>query len=266
LFGYKIVTTVHNEFDRSVWVMGLASRIVAVSQAGAAAMIRRGFRKKTVRVVINGTIGSARLPREFSPAATLRPALISVCGMHPRKGVADIINAFAIIAAAVPKAHLYLVGEGPTQIEYEVLAKSLNLWERIHFLGYLDDPRQYLVASDVFVLASHADPGPLAIAEARNAGCAVVATNVDGIPEMLDFGEAGILVEPRRPDQIAAAVLSLLQDPDKLAEYSERARVNVDRFSIARVCRDMDQIYTELLRSSDASRSARLKPGGLTQP
>ncbi len=246
LLGYRVVTTVHNEFDRSVWLMGLASRIVTVSKAGREAMIRRGFGKRKVRVVLNGTLGSPRLPAAFEVAVLDHPAIITVCGLHHRKGIPDLINAFKTVAATVPAAHLYLLGEGPSRQEYETLTASLGLSESVHFLGYCADPRAYLFAADIFVLASHADPGPLAIAEARNAGCAIVATNVDGIPEMLDHGAAGILVPPKRPDVLAQTLLDLLQQPGRLADYAERAKINVERFTVQRVCQETDAVYAEI--------------------
>jgi len=250
LLGYKTVTTVHNEFDKSVWLMGLASRIVTVSKAGSAMMMRRGFSKSKVRIVLNGTIGSPRLPENFAPADLAHPAIMTVCGLHHRKGVADLLHAFNIVVQKFPAAHLYILGEGPGQAEYEALSQSLGLNASVHFLGYRDDPREYLFAADIFVLASHADPGPLVIAEARNAGCAIVATEVDGIPEMLDLGQAGILVPPKRPDRIAQAIEGLLGDPAALKKYAELARQNVERFSIERVCREMEGIYGELLPGS----------------
>jgi glycosyltransferase involved in cell wall biosynthesis len=247
LLGYKTVTTVHNEFDRSVWLMGLASRIVTVSKAGSSMMMRRGFRKSKVRIVLNGAIGSPRLPETFAPAEIAHPAIVTVCGMHHRKGVRDLLHAFNIVHGKFPAARLYILGEGPSQPEYEALAVSLGLNGSVQFLGYRDDPREYLYAADVFVLASHADPGPLVIAEARNAGCAIVATDVDGIPEMLDRGLAGILVPPKRPDMIARAIEGLLEDRAELEKYGALARKNVERFSIDRVCREMDEIYAELV-------------------
>ena len=247
LFGYKTVTTVHNEFDRSVWLMGFASRIVTVSKAGSSAMMRRGFSEKKVRIVLNGAIGSPRLPEEFIPADVEHPAIVTVCGLHHRKGVSDLINAFGILKQKFRTANLYILGEGPSQAEYESLAETLRIGESVHFLGYRDDPREYLYAADIFVLASHADPGPLVIAEARNAGCAIVATEVDGIPEMLDRGNAGILIPPKRPDMIAHAIGELLEDRCKLEKYAALAKQNVNRFSIDRVCHEMDEIYAELL-------------------
>lgn len=247
IFGYKTVTTVHNEFDRSVHLMGLATRIVTVSRAGSQAMIKRGFNMKKVRTVLNGTVGSPRLSPKFEVANLKRPAIITVCGMHHRKGVSDLLNAFSIVHSRFSSANLYLVGSGPSLTEYKTLSEQLGISMRTHFLGHQDDPREYLSAADIFVLASHADPGPLVIAEARNAGCAIVATNVDGIPEMLNSGAAGIMVPPKRPDLIAQAINNLLSDPAELEKYTRMARQNADHFTVGRVCRDMDEIYAELV-------------------
>jgi glycosyltransferase involved in cell wall biosynthesis len=192
-------------------------------------------------------VGSPRLGAVFTAAALSHPSVLTVCGMHPRKGVADLLQAFVLVVKEFPSARLYLAGEGPMLEEYKQLAATLGLGERAVFLGYCDDPRQYLAAADIFVLASHADPGPLVIAEARNAGCAIVASNVDGIPAMLDAGGAGMLVPPRAPERLAEAINSLLADPELLNEYKVRAATGKERFTVERVCRDMETIYAELL-------------------
>jgi glycosyltransferase involved in cell wall biosynthesis len=66
--------------------------------------------------------------------------------------------------------------------------------------------------------ASHADPGPLILAEAREAGCAIIATSVDGVPEMLDGGKARILVPPKRTDLLANAIIRVLTDATLLLD------------------------------------------------
>jgi glycosyltransferase involved in cell wall biosynthesis len=246
MLGYKTVTTVHNEFDRSAWLMGLATRVVTVSYAYAERLRNKGTARKRVRTVLNGSVGSPRLPAKFSPAQLEHPAILTVCGMHHRKGVPDLLRGFQIVHQEFPAARLYLTGEGPSLVEYQALAKELGIAEATSFLGFHHDPREYLYAADIFVLASHAEPGPLAIAEARGAGCAIVATNVDGIPEMLDHGAAGILVPPHQPESIAKALLQLLSEPETLAGYAAVAKQNTDRFTINRVCREMDDIYQEI--------------------
>lgn len=247
LFGYKIVTTLHNEFDRSAWLMGRAARVVTVGRNGFDVMRKALVPAHKIRVVQNGSVGSPRLPKTFTIAQMQHPAILTVCGMHPRKGIADLLNAFALVRNNNPDAHLYLAGEGPTLNEYKALAVTLGIEAHTHFLGFCDDPRQYLFAADIFVLASHADPGPLVIAEARNAGLSIIATNVDGIPGMLDDGDAGILIPPKQPEMIAEAIQKLLIDPLLLQSYRALAKRNSEQFVIERVCRDMEKIYTELI-------------------
>ncbi len=247
LFRYKLVTTLHNQFDRSAWLMGLAARVVTVSQTGYDAMRRQYVPKGRIRIVQNGSVGSARLPPFFSPAALAHPAILTVCGMHPRKGIDDLLYAFALLRGTNPDAHLYLAGEGPMLQAYQELAARFGLDTQITFLGFCEDPRQYLFAADIFVLASHADPGPLVIAEARNAGLPIIASNVDGIPAMLDHGEAGILVPPHQPEALAAALRRLLDDPVLLRDYAARAKQGAERFTVERVCGDMEKVYAELL-------------------
>ena len=167
---------------------------------------------------------------------------------HHRKGVADISHAFKLVLEDHPKTYLYLVGDGPSRAEYQALAAVVfELGGRAIFVGHLIDPRPYMSAADIFVLASHFDPGPLVVAEARHAGCAIVATEVDGIPEMLDDGLSGLLVPPRQPEIMARALKQLLSDPLEIERYAAHAKRNVEQFTVERVCRDMERVYAEIL-------------------
>ena len=246
LFGLKTVTTVHNEFDKTVWIMGLADRVISVSKAGAEAMRERGVPAERSRIILNGPVNSARLPATFSPKALEHPAIVSICGLHDRKGVSDLVTAFAMVRKHHPSARLHILGEGPQKDKYVALAEALGVSEGVDFAGFQSDPRAYLYAADIFVLASHADPGPLVIAEARRAGLGIVATAVDGIPEMLDFGTAGVLVPPKSPEALSQAILEFIEDVSKLSEFGARAAENTERFTIERVCRDLDGVYAEL--------------------
>ncbi len=246
LLRIPLVTTVHNEFDRSAILMGLGDRVIAVSRSVKTSMIRRGISEKRMRVVLNGTIGSARFSMpEPKPAILHHPAILYVGGLHPRKGISDLVSGFGLIAQEHPGAHLYLVGEGPNRKEYEALAISLNLAGQVHFVGPLSDPRPYMKAADIFVLASHSDPAPLVLSEAREAGCAIIATDVDGIPQLLDNGAAGLLVPPGQPEAIAAALDTFLRSPSKLVEQQNRSRSNLETFTVRRVAEETINIYQE---------------------
>lgn len=247
MLGFKLVTTVHNDFQRSAILMGLGQRVIGVSEAVSQAMIKRGISPKKMRTVLNGTLGSPRFPPPLpAPLDLQRPAILFIGGLHPRKGVDDLIKAFGIVAGQCPQAHLYLIGSGPFQEAYERLAEAKGKGG-ITFCGHQDDPRPYLLGGDIFVLASHAEPAGLVLSEAREAGCAVVATDVGGIPEMLDQGRAGILVPPSRPDLLAAALLPLLQNPGRLAQARANSQINIANLALSRVAGQTEQVYRELL-------------------
>jgi glycosyltransferase involved in cell wall biosynthesis len=247
-FGYAVVSTVHNEFQRSAVLMGCADRVIAVSKAVAQSMARRGIPQNKLRVVNNGTLGSPRTRqlKEYQPMPLHRPAIVTVAGMYRRKGIAELIEAFAQIAADFPEAHLYLVGNGPDREMFEAQAQSTAVSDRIHFEGFQPEPQRYLLATDIFVLASHRDPSPLVIPEAREAGCAIIASDVDGIPEALSGGQAGLLVPPSNSQSLAVALRQLLSDPSLLHKGKNQAKNNLDCLSVSRVNEETLAVYREL--------------------
>ncbi|PSB24803.1 glycosyltransferase family 4 protein [Stenomitos frigidus] len=245
---YRLVSTVHNEFQRSAILMGLADRVLAVSQSVADSMAQRGIPQAKLRVVCNGTLGSPRERLSELPPVTLQhPSIATLAGMYHRKGIADLITAFERLGAEFPDAHLYLIGNGPDRAEFEAQAHATAVANRIHFEGYQAEPQRYLHATDIFVLASRQEPFGLVLSEARGAGCAIVASNVDGIPEALDGGKAGILVATAKPTALADAIAPLLRDSELLKEWKARSRRNLDWLKVARVHAETVAVYSELL-------------------
>jgi glycosyltransferase involved in cell wall biosynthesis len=250
-FHYAIVSTVHNEFQYRAIFTGLADRVIAVSQAVAQSMMRRGIPEQKVRVVVNGTLGSPRKRpiQSYPPKSLHQPAILTVAGMQQRKGIADLIVAFKMITAEFPQAHLYLVGDGPDRALFEAQVQQEGIASRVNFEGFQAEPQRYLLSAQIFVLASHKDPSPLVIPEAREAGCAIVATQVDGIPEALDRGEAGVLVPPKDSAALAEALRQLLKDPERLNQYKQRSQKNLEWLSVDRVVQQTLKVYDELYPS-----------------
>jgi glycosyltransferase involved in cell wall biosynthesis len=246
---YKIVSTVHNEFQRSSILMGLADCVIAVSDAVATSMKQRGISAKKIHVVRNGTLGSPRTRpiNQYEPIQIHRPSITTVAGMYQRKGIHELIQAFIQIAHQFPSAHLYLVGDGPDRTTFEEEANQSPFADRIHFEKFQPEPQRYLRSTDIFVLASHKDPSPLVIPEAREAGCAIIASHVDGIPEALDHGQAGYLVPPQSINKLAQALTELLNDEQKLNAQKKQAQMNLDYLNVSRVHNETMAVYQKAL-------------------
>lgn len=249
LLNIPLVTTVHNEFQKSAILMGLGARVIAVSAAVGSSMQKRGVSQSRIRVILNGTIGAARLEnKDRSPASLRSPAVVFVGGLHPRKGLSDLFSAFDAVHQDTRSAHLYIVGDGPHRHEYMAQVSSMRCAEAVTFMGAQDNPFPFLLGADVFVLPSRADPAPLVLSEAREAGCAIVASDVDGIPEMLEGGKAGILVPTGNPERLAEVLRSLLGDRKAILEWKNKSQINLDYLTIERVARETLGVYEEAYR------------------
>jgi glycosyltransferase involved in cell wall biosynthesis len=252
-----LVGHLHNVHDSESRIMKIADRVIAVSQSVKRTMSKDIIPVSKFRVALNGPLGSPRTTAItlLKPRPLQRPAITTVAGMNHRKGIAELLQAFELIADEFPKAHLYLVGDGPEKALFEGQAANLSSVDRIHFEGCQSDPQGYMLASDIFVLASRRESFALVLMEARQAGCAIVATDVDGIPEALEQGEAGILVPPEDPPALAAAFRELLNDDALRHSWQLKSRKGCEFFSCSRMTADVQEIYRELVPSRLSSSS-----------
>jgi glycosyltransferase involved in cell wall biosynthesis len=257
LTGVPLVTTVHNSFDRHSILMRLGRCVVAVSEAERQSLLARGFSARKLQVVINGPNGSPReedLPGDAGLDRLQAPSITTICGLHARKGVRDVIQAFATVADTHPRWTLNIVGDGPDRKALESQARDLGIGDRVNFMGSITYPRRVLERSAIFVLASYAEPCSLAVAEARAMGCAIVATAVGGTPELLDHGRAGRLVAAGRPDQIAKELDAFMRDEDRLLEWRARAKIGSDYLFVDRLFRDYDRVYRKTVAEKGVGR------------
>jgi glycosyltransferase involved in cell wall biosynthesis len=148
--------------------------------------------------------------------------------LAPTKGLRYLIEAFAKVKETVQWAHLVLLGDGPCRDELKQQASKTSCCDSIHFLGHKDNIEQLYGAMDVFVLSSVAEGMPRAILEAMAAGVPCIATEVGGIPEIIDGSDVGLLVPPRDEDALAEAMITLASKPEqKRNALVERAKERV---------------------------------------
>jgi glycosyltransferase involved in cell wall biosynthesis len=259
----RVITHVHNSWQRHATFMGAGHRVIAVSEAVRQEMVQRGVPAERISTVLNGTLGSKRdealkysrkeMPQEgdvgsVRPVMLKHPALLTVAGMYHRKGIGDLLEATALLRKNVEGVTVYLAGEGPDRSEFEARARERGLGECVVFLGYRPDARDLMRQADVFVLASREDPNPLVIAEARAAGVPIVATAVGGIPESLEGGRAGLLVPPREPRALSEALARVLLDEALRERLSRAASENLEWLDVRRMADDTLAVYRRALR------------------
>jgi glycosyltransferase involved in cell wall biosynthesis len=158
-----------------------------------------------------------------------------------------LIRAFAQIKRMEPDAHLLLVGGGPLHAELGALAADLGLADSVHFAGYQQDVIRHLSAMDYFVLTSRSEGTPQAVLEALVAGLPVAASNVGGLPEVIEHGRTGLLFPSDDAAACAATIERLMCDDQLVRTLTEAARqATAARYDVSRMAREYHQHYLEL--------------------
>jgi glycosyltransferase involved in cell wall biosynthesis len=163
----------------------------------------------------------------------------------------DVLVAFKRLRDAGVDACLCMVGDGPDRAQLERRAHELGIVRDTLFPGYQEDVAPFYAAFDALVLPSSNEGTPVSAIEALAAGRPVVATRVGGVPDVVQEGEDGFLVEPGATDDLADRLARLARDP-ALRERMGRAGRDrmLPRYAVERLVDDVDRLYAELLRNS----------------
>jgi glycosyltransferase involved in cell wall biosynthesis len=176
------------------------------------------------------------------------PVVIVVANLIAYKGHEHFLRAWVEVCRVLPDAVALLVGDGVVRAEREADARALGLTASVRFLGFRRDVPALLAASDLLVHPSLQEGFCNALLEAMAASRPVVATDVGGNGEAVVNGETGLLVPPADPARLAAAILAVLQQPDRGAEWGRAGRRRVsDRFQRSRMLPQYEALYDELL-------------------
>lgn len=177
------------------------------------------------------------------------------------KGLPVLLEALEKLAPRFPELSLDIAGDGPERAKLEARARELGLGERVRFLGYqsAEGVRDRLRETDVFVMASFAEGVPVVLMEAMAADVPVVATQVAGVPELVEEGVTGLLVPPGDAHALAAKLVRLLEDASLRRRLGEAGRRKVVReFHVKQEAARLHAILTAEL----AGRRAELPPHG----
>jgi len=242
----------------------LAHRVIAVSAYVRAQLLEGGAPPESVATIHSPVVlPQARegvcVRRELGlPGAALVVGCVAI--MRPEKGHGDLIDAFHRISAAFPEAHLVLVGDGMPLFErLRAQAAGLGLADRVHFAGRRHDIGDVLAAFDVFALPTHREALGTVFVEAAAMGLPVIGTNVGGVPETMRADVTGLLVPPKDPAALAAALERLLADPAlrrRMGDAGRRLIRGQGLFSAGRAANQVEQAYLRWLEELRAKGAA----------
>ena len=257
-----VVGTVHSSRIRSDEDMALLRQLtprmdhlIAVSTSIVRKIDDEGRHGAPVSLIYNG-IDLARYD-QMVPCCTLReeyglppegPLVGVVARLEQEKGHPTLIDAWPTVLASFPAATLLIIGEGSRLDALTTQVRDLGLERSVIFTGRRDDVPEVTKSLDVAVLPSYREAQGLTILEAMALSRPVVASNVGGIPEMIEDGRTGLLVRPHDPTALADAILRLLRD-HPLADTLARAGHDMvhDRFCVELMVRAVESIYDEAL-------------------
>ena len=234
---------------------------LAVSQSTAEFVVKaRQLPPDKVKVVYLGApLDEFSRPRPEQDIAAARAELGAVPGdtvigtvtrLHESKGNSYLVDAARLVLDRRRDARFIVVGEGPLRPELEAQAERLGLGERFRFVGFARDVARVVSAFDMSVFPSLWEGTPLTVFEALAMGKAIVATDADGLTEVLTQERDALIVPKRDASALAHAIVGLMEGPEERARLGAAARVTARQYDIATFVSKMERLYELLHRVS----------------
>lgn len=250
----KLVCTEHStDNGRRGRLLGRTIDTVLYSRYDRVACISRGTRDALAAwmpaltakldVIENGVpLSNAEAPVR---RPTERPVIVSVGRLSRPKNYDTALRAMALLQDQPCEYHI--AGSGPEESDLKRLCAQLRVDDRVRFLGFVDDVSELLRKSDIFLMPSRWEGFGLAAVEAMNAGLPVVASDVEGLREIVAASPpCGIFVDPSDAEAIAHALRVLLLDPEKRRSYGQAAHRRSQEFSIDLMVERYMEFYKSL--------------------
>lgn len=175
-----------------------------------------------------------KVRREFG--LTHGPLVVVVARLTEQKGHRDLIEALVLLRGQWPNLQCFCVGDGELRDSLEALAVSRGVSRMCRFVGSRDDVMDFYAAADIVLLPSHSEGFPFVLLEALAVGKPVIATSVNGVPEVIEHMKTGLLVKARDVAGMAGAMQFLLEHPERAMQLGAAGRAVVqEHFTVDRM-------------------------------
>jgi glycosyltransferase involved in cell wall biosynthesis len=229
--------------------------VIAVSNFIREGAIGCGLPNSMIEVIPDGIELPAQLPSKEARArtralwgATESEFLIGQLGAFSHEKGQDVaLEALQILKERLPQARLLLAGDGPTLGNPEIARRYAALVERVRLCGTIQDPAEFFSALDLFIMPSKSEGLGSSALVAMSYGLPVVASRVGGLPEVVEEGRTGWLVEPDSPAALAEAILAAAADPARLQQWGLNGRERARQFTVDIMVQRTEALYRRLL-------------------
>jgi glycosyltransferase involved in cell wall biosynthesis len=239
-------------FFTALWNLSLSLRtdkIICVSQAVKSYLEKKGFPSQKLVVIENGITIKPLSDRNLMVNDPLKVTMVA--RLAPPKDHKTLLKAFKIIAGKGYPVILNIVGNGPLRESLIQMSKDLGISNKLIFMGERQDVRSILLDTDLFVLSTHNEGLPIALLEAMEAGCPVIATDIPTVSQVIQNGLTGILVPEEDETSLSTVIIKLIDNPEMAIKIAKNGRELVEkRYNIVNTVRGYETIFTELLSSN----------------
>ena len=220
-------------------------RVIAISRAVEQELLESGVSRRRI-VRISSAIDLAVVRRVVPTQDPREETLIAVGALTPEKGHATLIDAVELVARTHPGIRLRIFGEGTERGALEAQAGRAGLGSRVVLAGETETAAAQIAAAQLFIQPSHREALGTAVLDAMALGVPVVASDTGGLTELLDGG-AGMLVPPKDPVALAAAIEMLLASQQLRTEIAAAARARVAEFDAPGMADRVVEVYRSAL-------------------
>lgn len=176
----------------------------------------------------------------------------NIAAFTHEKGQDIALQAALLLASAFPGARMLLAGDGPQRSQARIAELARHASGIVQLPGFLDDLDTFYAALDLYIMPSRSEGWGLTALRAMAHGLPVVASNVGGLPEMVEQRMSGWLVTPESPEALTDAIIDAASDPARLHEFGSHARERAAQFSIERTVEETERFYLRLLAAGTA--------------
>lgn len=200
------------------------------------------------KVIYNG-IQLTNPGKNDTPFKMNHPALLDIAGLTEIKNIDILIDTIEILLKGGRKTYLYIAGDGPLKMTLLKKIKNKKLENYVHLLGYRTDTKQLLKSCDIFVHPCFKEGFGIAVGEAMISKKPIIVANTGALPELIEDGKSGLLVDPFDTNSWADAILSLLDDDEMANKLGNNAReIAKSQFSMDKYVYNYQELYKSLLK------------------